>query len=62
MRTPGPSKLVTLADFTTPMAGAEMAGTVADDWAVTAAPDGGVPVAVPVLVIDPASTSAWVVV
>ena len=25
-------------------------------------PDGGVPVAVPVLVIPPASTSAWVVV
>ena len=35
---------------------------VTDDVAVTLDPCGGVPVAVPVLVMSPASTSAWVVV
>ena len=44
------------------MAGAWVAVTVAVDWSVTAGPVGGVPGAVPVLVMSPASTSAWVVV
>ena len=52
-----------LADFTRAMAGlAGVAGTVSDDVAVTFGPVGGVPVAVPVLEREPASTSAWVVV
>ena len=33
-----------------------------EEVAVTAGPLGGVPVAVPVLLTEPASTSAWVVV
>jgi hypothetical protein len=58
MFTPGVEKLGTLADFTIPMAGDSIAGTVAVDTAVTTSPDGAVPVAVPVLVTLPALTSA----
>ena len=58
----GAAKLVMFADFTTPMAGASTAVTVTEDWAETGAPVGGVPVAVPVLVMLPLSTSVWVVV
>jgi hypothetical protein len=51
-----------LADFTNEIAGDWLAGMDTDEDAVTFAPFGGVPVAVPVLVREPASTSAWVVV
>ena len=59
---PGAEKLLMEAVFTIPMAGPCLAGTVTEEVAVTLVPDGEVPVAVPVLVIEPASTSAWVVV
>ena len=52
-----------LADFTMLIDGPAMAGMVTERGAVDGrGPVGGVPVAVPVLVIEPASTSAWVVV
>ena len=51
-----------LADFTIPIDGVWTAGTVSEDEPDTLEPKGGVPVAVPVLVIPPASTSAWMVV
>ena len=51
----------TLADLTKVIRGL-VAGMVTEEVAVTVGPVGGVPVAVPVLVIAPASTSAWVVV
>ena len=50
-----------LADFTRPIRGLH-AGIDTVDVAVTFGPLGGVPVAVPVLVMLAASTSAWVVV
>ena len=59
---PAAEKLAMLADFTKPIAGVWVAVTVVVSWPVTGGPVGGVPVAVPVLVIEPASTSAWVVV
>ena len=40
----------------------ELRAEVIDAVSVTGGPEGGVPVAVAVLVIEPASTSAWVVV
>jgi hypothetical protein len=52
----------TFALFTTLTAGVSMACIVKADVVVTAGPVGGVPVAVPVLEIDPASTSVCVVV
>ena len=61
-RVPAAEKLSMLADFTKPMLGLGAAGMVTEDVSVTGGPVGGVPVAVPVLVTDPASTSAWVVV
>ena len=51
-----------LADLTSFMAGFCSAGTVRVDGSVTAGPVGGSPLAVPVLVMPPRSTSAWVVV
>jgi hypothetical protein len=51
-----------LALFTTLTAGASDASIVSEDVAVTAEPVGGVPLAVPVFEIDPASTSDCVVV
>ena len=59
---PGAAKLAMLADLVIPMAGPWVAGMVTDDCAVIADPVGGVPVAVPVLVMLPRSRSAWVVV
>ena len=44
------------------MSGVWVAGMVTEEVLVTGGPEGGVPVAVPELVIEPASTSAWVVV
>ena len=63
MSVPGAEKLVDvgrLVDRDAP--GSGWPGRSVEDVAVTAGPAGGVPVAVPVLVIEPASTSAWVVV
>jgi hypothetical protein len=54
--------LTTLALFTRLTAGVSDAGMVSEDVTVTAGPVGGVPLAVPVLEMDPASTSACVVV
>jgi hypothetical protein len=52
-----------LADLTKVILGLAVGpGTVTVELAVTLVPDGAVPVAVPVLERDPASTSAWVVV
>ncbi len=51
-----------LADLTTEMPGVWVAGMLKADEAVTVVPAGGVPVAVPVLLMLPRSTSAWVVV
>ena len=51
-----------LADFDDGDRGVWTPGSVPDEVSVTGGPDGGVPVAVPVFVIAPASTSAWVVV
>src|ERR1700744_2330852 len=62
MRTPAAEKPVGTAGFTSPIEGLCTPGTVTVDWAVTAAPVGGVPVAVPVLVMWPRSTSVWLVV
>jgi hypothetical protein len=51
------------AVFSNARLGADVTATVADDGAeVTAGPVGGVPDAVAVFVIEPASTSAWVTV
>ena len=52
------------ADFTTVNAAVCVTGTVTDDGGDTGAvtPAGGVPVAVAVLAIEPASMSAWVTV
>ena len=62
MSVPAAEKLVMLADLTRVMAGRLGGRDGHRRGAVTAGPVGGVPVAVPVLVIAPASTSAWVVV
>ena len=52
-----------LADFTRVILGLAVGpGTVTDEVAVTLDPDGGVPVAVPVLVMAPVFTSVCVVV
>ena len=51
-----------LAVLSIPIEGLWVAGMVRLSLAVTVGPLGGVPAAVPVLLIDPASTSAWVVV
>ena len=59
---PGAEKLVMLADFTMAMFGVWVPGMVSEAGAVTWVPAGEVPVAVPVLVMLPRSTSAWVVV
>ena len=61
-RCPAAEKLAMLADFTRAMSG--LGGRDGDRgrWPSTLGPLGGVPVAVPVLVMRPASTSAWVVV
>ncbi len=48
------------ACLSTVIAGVRVIGAVADAVVVTAAPVGGVPVAVAVLLTTPASTSAWV--
>jgi hypothetical protein len=50
-----------LADLANVTAGDWVAFTTAVDVAVTAGPDGGVPDAVPVLLIAPPLISAWVV-
>ena len=50
------------ADFTIAISGVCVAKIVTFDASVTVTVDGAVPVAVPVLLIDPASTSACVVV
>ena len=54
--------MVGSAVFTTVIAGAGVAVTVALDMAVTAGPVGGVPDAVAVFFNPPASISAWSVV
>jgi hypothetical protein len=60
---PAPEKYEMLADFRRVILGlAAGPGTVTDEVAVTFVPAGDVPVAVPVLVMEPLSTSAWVVV
>jgi hypothetical protein len=59
---PGDEYIVTFALFTTLTAGVSIASIVNEDVAMTPGPVGGVPLAVPVLEIDPASTSACVVV
>jgi len=51
-----------LDSFTTVRAGDWTAGIVSEELSVTFGPVGGVPVAEPVLEIDPASMSACVVV
>ena len=51
-----------VAVLTSAIAGVWTAGMVTDVGPVTSDPLGGVPVAVPVLVIAPALRSAWVVV
>ena len=58
---PAPVTVVGLADFTTVSDEVCVAGTVKVDWSVTFGPVGGVPVAVPMLVTLPRSTSAWLV-
>ena len=55
---PGAEKLVMLADFSRPMAAVWADDNVTVDVAETAGPAGGVPFAVPVLVMLPRSTSA----
>ena len=58
---PAAVTLVGVADLVSVNAALVVAVTVAEDGAdVTAAPVGGVPDAVAVLVTDPASRSAWV--
>jgi hypothetical protein len=59
---PGAEYFITLALFTTLNDGVSDASIVNEDVAVTAEPFGGVPLAVPVLEIDPASRSVCVVV
>ena len=59
---PAAEKLEMEADFTSVIFGLWIAGTITVEEAVTLVPDGGVPVAVPVFLIEPSSTSAWVVV
>ena len=51
-----------LDDLAISIEGDWVAGTAMASVAVTSGPAGGVPVAVPALLIPPASTSAWVVV
>jgi hypothetical protein len=53
--------VVGLADFAMVTDGFCSAATVVVEVSVTTAPDGAVPLAVPVFVIDPLSTSCWVV-
>ena len=62
MGVPGVANVVGLADLARVTPGVRTDVTVALSWSVTAGPVGGVPVTVPVLVIDPLSRSAWVVV
>ena len=59
---PGVEKSAISADFTIPIDAFWWAGIVREDEAVTFGPVGGVPVATPVFLSFPASTSAWVVV
>ena len=59
---PAPEKLETLADLTILIDAERTARMVSESLAVTPGPEGGTAVAVPVLVIEPLSTSAWVVV
>jgi hypothetical protein len=61
IRVPGAVYFITLAVFTKLSAGLE-ADIVNEDVTVTTGPARGVPLAVPVLEIDPASMSACVVV
>ena len=51
-----------LADFMSEMDGCWQAGMQTEDVVCTVCPFGAVPVAVPVLLRCPRSTSAWVVV
>ncbi len=62
MTVPDEEYEATEADFTMAIEGVCLAGMVTEDVAVTFGPLGGVPVAVPVLDIEPAFTSACVVV
>ena len=48
---PGAEKMVMLADLARAIAGVCETGRVTEDESVTGGPEGGVPVAVPVLVI-----------
>ena len=50
------------ADFTRLIPGDLAAVTVVDDLRIKVEPEGGMALRVPVLVIDPLSRSAWVVV
>ena len=59
---PGAPNSAGSADLTMSMFGVWVAVTTAVSAAVTSGPVGGVPVTVPVLVMLPASRSAWVVV
>ena len=59
----GAVSVVIAADLISDSAGVWVIGVFVDDGAdVTSGPDGGVPFAVAVLLIDPALTSAWVMV
>jgi hypothetical protein len=61
-KVPGAENELMLALLTKEMAGLWMAGMVTDEGGeVTGLPEGGVPVAVAVLTMEPASRSAWVV-
>ena len=62
MSVPAAEKLDTSADLDKAMAGEEVPDTVTEDVALTLVPSGLVPATVPVLWMDPASRSAWVVV
>ena len=62
MSVPAAEKEVTSADFLSAMAGFWQTGMHSEDVAVTFFPSGAVPVAVPVLEMEPWFTSAWVVV
>ena len=59
---PAAVTLFGVADLSTVIDGKDVAVTVTESWAVTAAPVGGVPLAVAVFEIVPASMSAWVTV
>ena len=59
---PGAENESMLADFLSLMAGFWQAGMHTEDVSMTFCPFGAVPVAVPVLEMEPWSTSPWVVV